>query len=384
MDSITMEDVRRVFSHRHSGWCISLFMPTHRAGREKEQNAIRFKNLLRQAEEALMDKGLRPTQVKDMLKEPHRLLQDPGFWQRQSDGLALFVSAEAFHFFRLPLEFEELVVVSRRFHAKPLLSMLISDGTFYVLTVSQNQVRLLKGTRHTVDEMDIEDRIQDIVQALPDVLTEKQLQFHTGAPSGGSGGRPAMFYGHDLSNDAKNSILRWFRLIDRELRDLLAGEQAPLVLAGVEYLFPMYREANTYPHLIDGGIPGNPEGMKPEALHAQAWDLVEPIFRKAREAAADRYRQLAGTGQTTTDVKEGVLAAHHGRVETVFVPVGVQVWGQLDPDEEAVHIHPSPEPGDEDLLDLLAIQTLTKGGTVYAVAPEEVPDKTPLAAILRY
>jgi hypothetical protein len=30
------------------------------------------------------------------------------------------------------------------------------------------------------------------------------------------------------------------------------------VLAGVEYLLPIYREANTYPHLLAEGIHGNP------------------------------------------------------------------------------------------------------------------------------
>jgi hypothetical protein len=29
------------FLHRHSGWCVSLFMPTHRAGRDMEQDPIR-------------------------------------------------------------------------------------------------------------------------------------------------------------------------------------------------------------------------------------------------------------------------------------------------------------------------------------------------------
>jgi hypothetical protein len=384
MDSITMEDVRNIFSDRHSGWCTSLFMPTHRAGREKEQNTIRFKNLLRQVEERLLDKGLRSPQVRDMLTGPQRLLQDPGFWQRQSDGLAVFFSDDTYQCFRLPLDFEELVVISTRFHVKPLLSMLTSDGTFYVLTLSQNQVRLLKGTRHTVDEVDIQEKLQRISEALPDAFPEKQLQFHTGTPSSGSGGRPAMFYGHDISNDVKNNILRWFRMIDKELRDLFSGEQAPLVLAGVDYLFPIYREANTYPHLLDAGVGGNPDGLKPDALHGQAWGLVEPVFREARETAVAKYRQLAGTGHTTTGVKDAVLAAHHGRIEVLFVAVGVQEWGQFDPDAEEIHVHGSPEPGDGDLLDLTAIQTLIKGGTVYAVAPEEVPDQAPLAAILRY
>jgi hypothetical protein len=383
MDPITLEELKRTFSKRHAGWCVSLFMPTHRAGRETEQGPIRLKNLLREAEERLQAEGLRPPEIRELLAGPQRLLQDPGFWQHQSDGLVVFCSAEAFHFFRLPLGFDEFVVISRRFHLKPLLTLFTSDGTFYILALSQNQVRLLEGTRHGVDEVHLEGRVQSLSEAFPEPPAEKQLQFHTGAPAT-KGKRPAMFYGHDLSTETKDRIQRWFRTIDGQLKDILAGVASPMILAGVEYLFPLYREACTYPHLLSGGIAGNPEGLKPEELHRQAWSIVEPVFRKAREEAAARYRELAGTGRTTTDVKGAVSAAHEGRIEVLFVAVGLQVWGRLDTDIGKVHVHDSPEPGDEDLLDLAAVQALIKGGSVYAVRPEEVPDGAPLAAILRY
>ena len=92
MDKITLDQLRQTFLGRHSGWCASLFMPTHRAGRDTEQDPIRFKNLLRQAEERLLAKGMRQAQVQNLLKGPQRLLQDQAFWRRQSDGLAIFFS----------------------------------------------------------------------------------------------------------------------------------------------------------------------------------------------------------------------------------------------------------------------------------------------------
>jgi hypothetical protein len=383
MDRITLEKLKHTFLTDYSDWCVSLFMPTHRAGRETEQGPIRFRNLLREAQEQLLAKGLRAAKVGEILKKPQRLLQDKGFWQRQSDGLAVFFSSDAFHHFRLPLAFEELVVISKRFLVKPLLPILTSDGLFHVLALSQNQVRLLEGTRHTVDEVALEGLLQSLAEAFPEAPAEKQLLFHSGTPTG-AGKRAAVFYGREISNVNKDRLLRWFRMIDKNLHSLLSDSRSPLVLAGVDYLFPLYREVNTYPHLMDEGIPGNPEGLRPEELHGPAWALVEPIFRQSREAAAAHFRQLAGTGQTTTDVREALTAAHHGRVDVLFLPVGVQVWGHFIPENDRVDVHESPEPGDENLLDLAAIQSLIKGGTVYAVAPHEVPEQAPLAAIFRY
>ncbi len=382
MDSITMAELK-TFLPGYPGSYVSLFMPTHRAGRETEQDPIRFKNLLQEVDERLLAKGLRSPEVREILKPAQRLLQDQGFWRNQSNGLAVFFTPEEFHSYRLPLPFEELVVVADRFYLKPLLPFFTGDGHFYILALSQNQVRLLEGTRHTVDEIDLESMPTSMAEALQYERFEKQLQFHTGTPSG-AGSRSAMFHGHSISDEDKDRILRWFHRIDDELSGLFTLGRSPVVLAGVEYLFPLYKEANSYPHLVGDGIPGNPEELRPEELHALAWPIVQPLFMQAQEKAAAQYSQLAGTGQTTADVSEAVLAAHHGRVDVLFVALGVQVWGNLDPGTNTVLVHEDLEPGDEDLLDLAAIRSILNGGTVYAVEPEKVPDHAPLAAVFRY
>jgi len=48
--------------------------------------------------------------------------------------------------YRLPLEFESLVVVGDRVHLKPLLSLFFGDRYFYLLALSQNQVRFFQAT----------------------------------------------------------------------------------------------------------------------------------------------------------------------------------------------------------------------------------------------
>jgi hypothetical protein len=83
-------------------------------------------------------------------------------------------------------------------------------------------------------------------------------------------------------------------------------------------------------------------------------------------------------------VQEAVLAAHHGRVSELFVATGVQVWGAYDAATNSVSEREEAEPGDEDLLDLAAMQTILNSGVVYAVPLEHVPEQAPLAALFRY
>jgi hypothetical protein len=78
------------------------------------------------------------------------------------------------------------------------------------------------------------------------------------------------------------------------------------------------------------------------------------------------------------------MAAYDGRIDTLFVPVGVQQWGMFDRESRTVQAHQEAETGDEDLLDVAAMYTLLRRGTVYAVTPDELPDRSLAAALLRY
>jgi hypothetical protein len=126
------------------------------------------------------------------------------------------------------------------------------------------------------------------------------------------------------------------------------------------------------------------ENLKPEELKLQAWEIVEPLFLQEQQSAIDHYKELTATGLTSTDIKEAVPAAYYGRVEQLFVAVGVQQWGSFDPNNNTIDLHCEAELGDEDLLDSAAIQTILNGGTVYAVEPGNVPDEALLAAVFRY
>ncbi len=383
MDTLSKEELKKLVT-KPGGQCISIFMPTHQAGRDIQQDQIRLKNLLGAAEERLITGSLRFPEVKELLEPVQNLVLDSPFWQTQSNGLAIFRSREVFTYYRLPFYFAELLVISNRFHIKPILPLLNGEERFYVLTLSQNKVRLFRGTRNSVSEAELPDVPDTLAEALKYDDPEKQLQFHTGTPRG-KGRRAAIFHGHAVGiDDNKDRILRYLRLVDAGLHELLKNERVTLVLAGVDYLLPIYKEVNNYPYLAVDGIEGNPEGMSTQELHEEAWAIVEPCFQKKQQEAAARYRQLIGTGLTSNDVKEAVPAAFQGRIELLFVTINLQQWGTYDPNTNTVHSHRKTEPGDDDLLDLAAVQTLLNGGTVYAVNAKKMPDKAPLAAVFRY
>jgi len=363
---------------------VSIFMPTHRTGVETQQDPIRLKNLLSQAEKDLVAYGLRSPEVRELLSPVQALLEDNYFWQHQSDGLSIFITADLFQSYRLPVEFEALVVVADRFHLKPLLPLLSGDGRFYILALSQNEVRFLQGTRYSVNEVDLPDIPKNMADALKYDEAEKQLQFHTGA-SAGEGSRAGIFHGHGAGrDDSKENIKRYLRQVAKGIQQSLNEEQAPLVLAGVDSVVSIYRMVNAYPYLLEDKVAGNPETLSASDLHKQAWAIVEPYFLEAQEEAIAQYQQLAQTERASGDIREIVPAAYYGRIEKLLVAVGAQQWGAFDPGTNTMHLREEAQPGDEDLLDAAAVQTLLKGGTIYALPEGQMPEERPLAAVFRY
>lgn len=227
--SLISRDEMEALIQRKNGWHVSIYMPTHRLSDEIEQDPIRFKNLVSEAEEKLTEAGMREPEAKALLEPLHELAVSREFWRHQSDGLAAFIAPDVFRYQRLPLNFDELVVVSKRFHIKPLLPLLSGDGRFYILSLSQNEIRLLQGTRYSVGEVDLKEIPESLQEAFKWEDPERRLQWHTSS-SNEPGYRSASFHGHmaNAEIDTKNFIKRYFQKINNGLGEILAGCRTPL------------------------------------------------------------------------------------------------------------------------------------------------------------
>src|SRR5207253_140763 len=92
------------------------------SGRRSCLSTNGWKILVGEAEKRLATaEGRHTSGAKDLLRPAWELLDDAPFWQNVNEGLAVFLSPEQSHQYRLPVPFEEQVIVGNRFHIKPLL-----------------------------------------------------------------------------------------------------------------------------------------------------------------------------------------------------------------------------------------------------------------------
>ncbi len=373
---------------RYNRWHVSIYLPTERVGADIQQNSIRLDNLLRESEEQLLAAGAEESEVERLLAPARQLVEDQVFWQQQSAGLAVFLADGLSRYYQLPLNFEEQVVVSGHFHIKPLLPVISSNGQFFLLSLDQQEIHLYQGSRYTMSEIQLEVIPDGLAEILKWDDPERRLQHHTGSGTELQGGVEAIFHGHGVASedDPKDYIRRYFQRIDEGVREWLAGEEAPLVLAGVEYLLPLYQEANSYPHLLEEGIQQDPQTLDVGSLHARAWERVEPLFEESRREYLNAFHHLSDSEpeRVSQDLTEIVPAAYFERIEALFTPVKTCCWGKFDPDSSSVDRHDQQQPADADLLDLAAAHTLINQGQVFTVEEEQIPAGKEAAAIFRY
>jgi hypothetical protein len=365
---------------------ISIYITTHMAGKDTRENPIRFKNQLTQVSEQLAAQGYRPGQLSELLKPLETFVRDYRFWQQQRNGLAVFMANGEVRSYRLPVGVEDNAEVAKRFYLKPLIPLLTDDGRFYILAVSLNGVRLFESTRFETSEVALEDTPLSLAEALKYDDPERSLQTYSASHAQSRPGRAdPMFYGTGAGDDdRKTNILRFFQMLDNGLRDFLGGSETPLVFAGVDYLFPIYQEANHYRFLLSEAVPGNPDQLNMAELRGAAWKVVEPHVTKRRQEALERYKSTQ-VDRTSGDLVDIIKSAVDGRIDTLFVVEGAQVFGCYNVQERRVDRHDEERADNEDLLDFAVVQTLQQGGHVYLVSQEELPEPdTPVAALYRF
>ena len=370
-------DTLAELSRGHEPPCVSILLPTHPAGPTTRQDPIRFSNLVRAAEQALVDEhGVTEREAAELLAPARNLVDDREFWRYQSEGLAFYAAPGFTRTLRVPLPLSEEVVIGPSCRTRPLLGLLAGDGHFYVLALSVNAVRLFGATRFTVAELPLGPVPTSMAEALAHEDPEAQLQVRPGGQAG-------MFHGHGVGEELdKQALERFFRAVDRGLSARLRSDAAPLVLAAVGYYLPIYRSVTAHPALATPAVEGNPEGRSPRELHVAAWEIVAPMFASVRHRAEERLRSALASGRAVTGAREVAEAAVTGRVEVVFLADDEAVWGRRE--HGHAQVHAQRRKGDIDLLERAALDTVAAGGSVYTHGRDEIPATAAAAAVLRW
>lgn len=345
--------------------CLSLYQPTHRTQPDRQQDRIRFNNLLDQLDGMLSDKS---HPEKRALIAPFRALANDGaFWSTTLDGLAVLSTHDMFKVYRTQRPVPEIAVVADSFYIKPLVRILQSGDQFHILALSRGGARLYQGNRDEIDEIHLPEHTLINSAGDPGELgAERSTRVY-----GGGGSPRTTRHGTDVRSEAhaiENE--RLFRDIDRLVLEHHSRPTGlPLLLAALPENRELFRSLSANPNLISGSIDINPDALTLNQLRERAWEVMRPRYVERLGAMVRRFRAAQGTGLATDNLEEVINAAPEGRVELALIEAESSL-----PGDQAIH----------DRLDDVAEEVLRAGGEVIIVPKDQMPSETGVAAILRY
>jgi release factor family 3 len=366
---------------------ISLYLPTHPAGREVRQDAIRLRNLLSEAADRLAARAMRKPEIDALLQPARKLVDDEEFWRYQEHGLAIFLGPGFERIHKLPIAVPEELTIAGHFCIKPLLPLIDSAGAFWVVALSASRTRLYQGSRWKFAEV----TGLDLPQGFAEIWGETEYQeAHRASPTGrdlrASGGiAQAQAFGQTPGELHKAQLIELLHRIAAALEPVIKRQPAPVILAAEPKIQGQFRDIAKWKELLPGGIREFPDAMPEGELRNKAWAVFAPLEEAARSEWLGHLRSLLGNnGKATTTPEEIVKAARYGRVDRLFLSDGQPLWGSFDEANDRVVAHGEPGEGDDDLFDYAALMTLRQGGNVTLVDRTQLPPAGPAAAILRY
>jgi hypothetical protein len=368
------------------GPCLSIYLPTGRRFPEKQQDVVRFRNLLVEIERSLPAELSEDARA-ELLAPLHELAGNERFWNFTQDGLAVLRASDFYKIWKLQRTVPERAVVADSFHTKPLLRIVQSADRFELLALTREQVRLFQGNRDALDEVELHP---DVPRTLTEALGEQLTEQHETAASVGKAG-------HDLGNvsmrfgvggrkdELDKDTERFFRTVDRAIFDHHSRSSGlPLLLAALAEYHATFRDVSHNPQLQDEAISGNPNAWSPDELRQKAWQLFEPRYLARLQKFVDEFGAGAARELASDEVQAVAMAGLAGRIRTLLVDDERVVPGRVDRATGAVTFGSLDDPHMDDVLDDLAELTLRMGGEVVMVPSERMPTKSGVAAIYRF
>jgi hypothetical protein len=353
-----------------SDCCISLYIPAV----NEQHDRITFKNKLQQVKTELQQQQKMSTSDIDNLIAPgYALLQEEDVWRNMTKGLAVFMSKDYFRYARLNVAPKEIILINHSFYLRPLVPLLadVNNDHFYLLMISKKKAKLFRADGFYMEEVAIDDMPDGIEDVVHFEEKEDQKLFRMGDDG--------------AATDEKENIALYLKEVDRTIwQAVMNREKAPLLLAGIDYLLPIYRSVSSYQHICTEAMIGSYEHQPMSVLYTAAREKMEPVFNKRHEQALDAYCNKLATPLTSSMPETVIPACYYGKVAELFIDQDMHLWGHFDMANNQLELHGTKQDNDDCMIDKAITQTILHGGQVHLLPKDKMPKGSDIAALFRY
>lgn len=342
--------------------CVSIIFNTHRTKPDNEQDPIRLKNLLKEAEERLIaDVG------DDQAHATMKLLQecvetiDHNF---NLESMVLFANAQFSDVARLPIAVEDRVVIDDTFATRDLVRAMNLESAYYLLVFSRQQARLLEAFNDRL--------VREVGGAFPfenTVYTTNPVQ-------------------QTDSERLDNLLEEFFNRVDKHLQTALQEHPLPVVLVSDQRNLEHYRKVSNQPEFILTTIHGSKDNESAQRIILDAWEEVQQTIQQRIQDRLGALETAQGQGKVLSDYTDIWKAIQEGRGQTLYVQQDLFQPALVDKEQYNILLLDAierKEPGAvDDLIDEMIEQNRHFGGDTVFLEGDQLEPYQGLALITRY
>ncbi len=292
-----MDKTLKILKNIQSECCVTIILNTHRTKPLNQKDPIRLKNLIKEAENRIIE-NYDKRFAKSIIDKINTLANkiNPNF---NLDSLILFVNEDIAEFVRLAIPVKGRVIIDKTFATRDLIRSIHEETTYYALVLSRRNARLIMARNDVF--------IKEFSETWP---IENTVLYSTDK--------------HKLSTASgqDNLIEEFFNRVDKVLIETIKDEILPVVIVTEGRNYNHYLKIADKKEIIIGHLNKNRDEEKPHHIITDAWETVNSIITKQREERISELGKAISSGNLISDINEIWKAVNQGRGKTLFIKKG--------------------------------------------------------------
>lgn len=332
---------------------VSIYLPTYKTSPDKQQNSIRYKNLLEEAKARVNVEN-----SVEFFAAADELLKDDLFWTYVEDGLAVLITDKDTKIIKTLGKLPEKLVVSDQLHVLPLLNRFGFIDHSYLLDLKRDSFTLLHIGPNGLEELETPKLENDFHELFDDKDFEYNLKATDGAATS--------FHGPQASPDLKEvEREKYFRYIVNGISAHLKHKDDRLIVFGTTENVSEFKILAEGKVDIDYIIDKPLDSFKPEDIYEVIKDHLRPKYIERIKEELDQVRAFEAQEKGSLNPSLIKKDAQEGKIAKLYISTGFKETSEGD-------------------LDKIVSWTLANDGQVIPVLAEEIEFKEEIGSINRY
>lgn len=342
--------------------CVTITLNTHRIHPENAKDAILLKNLLKEAENRVIEGyGKRPA-----AKLLERIAKVGGEVDVRFnlESLHIFLSNDTQEIIRIAWPtHEDRVHIADTFDIRTLIKSYNRTQEYLIMVLSQTEVRLYQAMNDAnTGEVKNED--------FP--FTESPFYLANGAERSNA----------KLIDDLNREF---FNRVDKAVVKVAQETGLNVAVVCIEDNYSYLMEIADRPDIYLGHIPIDYNNTKPHQLAEQAWICIKELQRKRRTDAINEMKEAISQSLVITDLQDIYQAAIDGRGDLLIVHEDfTQPVVMIDDRTFKTVTDPNEPDVIDDITSTIAWEVMSKGGRVFFTEQDEIKQLGDIVLKTRY